>query len=282
MTHHSPTRRPRSTTRRATGLAAAVACLLGTAAAVIPAPAGAAALSSQDALAAVRLPRSTAFDGTPRVGALFGGLGNSLDGDFCTASVVDSPGHDLLLTAAHCVVAPGSGSARSDLVFVPGFVSGRAPYGRWTVRKAVVDNRWAAHGDPDYDVAFLTTAPAGHQGRVQDVVGAEHLGFGPQPARPTAVAVAVGYPWHSGRPVHCRNRLQPHGAGQLEFDCPGLPMGTSGSPLLTGVDPTGSGPGTVVGVIGGYQAGGVTENVSYSPCFGPGIAAVYRAALAQG
>jgi hypothetical protein len=57
---------------------------------------------------------------------------------------------------------------------------------------------------------------------------------------------------------------------------------TSGGPLLTGAGPTGSGRGTVVGVIGGYQAGGATPDVSYSAYFGRDIAAVYRTALGQG
>ena len=262
MTHPSLTHRLR--------LVTVVACLLGTGTAVTAAP----------AQAAPRLPRSTVFDGTPRVGALFSSADGSLNGEFCTAAVVDSPGRDLLLTAAHCVVAPGSGKATGDLMFVPGYDADRAPYGRWRVREAVVDTRWARHGDPDYDVAFLTTVPMDRPGRVQDAVGAEHIGFGPLPGQ--TPVVSVGYPWHGPRPVHCRNRLRRRSGSQLEFDCPGMPRGTSGSPLLTGVDATGSGTGTAVGVIGGYQAGGVTDDISYSPYFGPGIASVYRNALAQG
>jgi hypothetical protein len=34
----------------------------------------------------------------------------------------------------------------------------------------------------------------------------------------------------------------------------------------------------VVGAIGGYQAGGFTADLSYSPGFGPDIAALYRTA----
>lgn len=254
-------------------LVAVVACLLGTGAAGAAAPAD----------AVPRLPRSTVFDGTPRVGALFDSADGSLNGEFCTAAVVDSPGRDLVLTAAHCVVAPGSGKADDNLMFVPGYLSGRAPYGRWRVRKAVVDIRWSRHGDPDYDVAFLTTVPLDGASRVQDAVGAEHIRFGPLPSRiPVAPVASVGYPWHGPRPVHCRNRLRRYSGSQLEFDCPGMPRGTSGSPLLTGVDATGSGPGTAVGVIGGYQTGGATDDISYSPYFGPGIAAVYRTAIAQG
>ena len=261
-------------------LALAVAFLLGVGATVTAGPAGAEPRPEAAGPARPGAQQSVAFGGTPRVGALFSTSGGALTGNFCTAAVVASPDRDLLVTAAHCLVAPGSGKARDDLLFVPGYASGRAPYGRWSVRKVVVDSHWAHRGDPDYDVAFLTTAPVGREGRVQDVVGAEDIAFD---ARAVGVsAVAVGYPWHGGRPVRCQSRLLRHSSSQLQFDCPGLPMGTSGGPLLAGVDATGSGPGRVLGVIGGYQQGGDTDDISYSPYFGPAVEALYRSATTQG
>src|SRR5262249_44476971 len=49
--------------------------------------------------------QAKAFAGTPAVGALFttSGRNDLLGSHFCTASVVDSPHRDLVLTAAHCV-----------------------------------------------------------------------------------------------------------------------------------------------------------------------------------
>ena len=44
-----------------------------------------------------------AFTGTPPVGALFTTSAGQLGQHFCTASVVDSPAGDLVITAAHCV-----------------------------------------------------------------------------------------------------------------------------------------------------------------------------------
>lgn len=270
----------------------ALAPLLGVLAAAIaattlaaPAPAAASALPASARAASARpaslLPASVAFAGVPRVGALFNSAGGTLGGHYCTASVVDSPGHDLLVTAAHCAVAPGTGKARNGMVFVPGYHDGIQPYGQWSVSRVTTDVRWSKQGDPDYDVAFLTTRPGAGAGgrRVQDAVGSEAVGFG---TPRTAGAVAVGYPRRTQRPVYCGNGLRARSATQLEFDCPGLPGGTSGSPLLTGVGPTGAGRGTVVGVIGGYQAGGLTDDISYSPYFGAAIAAVYRAAVLQG
>jgi hypothetical protein len=241
----------------------------------------AAALAAPAPAAAAALPASVAFGGVPRVGALFSSAGGALGGHFCSASVVDSPGHDLLVTAAHCAVSAGSGRARNGMVFIPGYHDGAKPYGQWSVSRVTTDVRWSRQGNPDYDVAFLTTRPGAGAGgrRIQDAVGSEAIGFGTSRG---AAAVAVGYPRRTERPVHCGNGLRARGATQLEFDCPGLPGGTSGSPLLTGVGPTGAGRGTVVGVIGGYQEGGLTDDISYSPYFGAAIAAVYRAAVLQG
>ena len=232
------------------------------------------------AASATARPDSVPFAGASRVGALFTTTaGGALRSHFCSASVVDSPGHDLLVTAAHCVVSPGSGRARGGLVFVPGYSGGSRPYGLWAVPRVTADARWSVHGDPDFDVAFLTVAPAAGGRRVQDAVGSEAIGFNTARSGP---AVAVGYPSATDRPVRCGSSLRGFGRDQLEFDCAGMPGGTSGGPLLTGVGPTATGRGTVVGIIGGYQAGGLTADISYSPYFGPGIAAVYRAALQQG
>jgi hypothetical protein len=54
----------------------------------------------------------------------------------------------------------------------------------------------------------------------------------------------------------------------------GFAPGTSGTPWLTGYDPT-TGTWAVVGVIGGFQEGGDTHDVSYSPYFGPAVEHLY-------
>jgi len=77
----------------------------------------------------------------PRVGALFlrAGHGNH----YCTASVVSSPGRDLLVTAAHCINGGDGGGYRSDVVFIPGYRDGRAPHGIWTpARQPITCKNW--------------------------------------------------------------------------------------------------------------------------------------------
>ena len=55
------------------------------------------------------------YDGTPAVGALFTISGGQLGQHFCTASVVDSPVGDLVITAAHCL----QGKQPGQVAFVP-------------------------------------------------------------------------------------------------------------------------------------------------------------------
>jgi hypothetical protein len=70
-------------------------------------------------------------------------------------------------------------------------------------------------------------------------------------------------------------------ANQIEFDCAGYTDGTSGGPFLANVNPA-TGQGTVVGVIGGYDQGGFTPDVSYSAQFGGNVDSLYATAVAGG
>jgi V8-like Glu-specific endopeptidase len=217
------------------------------------------------------LPEGKAFGGTPAVGALFGWEAGRLGEHFCTASVVQSPTGDLAITAAHCV----SGRAASSFVFVPGYHDGSAPSGVWTVTRVIVDRGWASSRDPDDDFAFLVIGRSKDGDSVQSVTGGERIGTGPAEGR---LVWVPGYPDGEPEPIGCENHLRELTATQLEFDCGGYTGGTSGSPFLTSVNPS-SGLGTVVGVIGGYQQGGDTPQVSYAARFGADLAALYGAAM---
>jgi hypothetical protein len=213
------------------------------------------------------------FAGTPAVGALFTTATGRLGDHFCTASVVDSPRGDLVITAAHCVTGVSGGIA-----FVPGYHRGASPYGVWTVTKIYADRAWSSSSDPDDDVAFLRVGQPGSIVPIEDVTGAEQLRTG-TPAR--QLVEAIGYPDSTNVPIACRNWTRQPMSDQLEFDCGGYTDGTSGGPFLADVDPL-TGQGTVVGVIGGYEQGGSNPQVSYSAMFGTGVAALYQTAVADG
>ncbi|WP_405013434.1 trypsin-like serine peptidase [Kitasatospora sp. NBC_01539] len=209
-------------------------------------------------------PRDAASD---RIGALFLG---SVDGPrMCTASVVSSPQRNLLVTAAHCVETLDRG--REDgLVFAPGFRHGRTPYGSWPLTEVTVDERWTDSEDPEYDVAFLTVAPVDGE-EIEDVVGGNRLGTRQGFGLPVSV---TGYPNDSEEPITCATRTDAQSPTQESFRCTGYSVGTSGSPWLTH-------DGTVVGVIGGYEAGGYEDAVSYSVTFDGRVAELYRRATGQ-
>ncbi|MFD9358427.1 trypsin-like serine peptidase [Streptomyces sp. NPDC060031] len=202
----------------------------------------------------------------PAVGALFS-PGEDGDPDHhCSASVVHSPGGDLIATAAHCV---HDGGFRTNLAFGPGYRDGFLPYGVWVPTRIDVDPRWVTGRDPDHDVAFLRMRRPGHPGqRLEDAVGAAGaIRFGaplPAPAR------LMGYPNTAEEPLECRNNAVAAGPSQLRLDCADVPNGTSGGPVLTG-------DRTLIGVIGGRDGGG-DEETSYSSRFDAAVRALYERA----
>ncbi len=213
------------------------------------------------------------FGGVAAVGALFTESNGKLGAHFCTASVVDSKAGDLAVTAAHCVY--GKSAA---MVFVPDYANGKTPYGIWPVTKVYTDSAWDASQDPDHDVAFLRLSDASDGTPIENLTGAETLATD----APAGQAVEViGYPDGAAEPVWCSGLVKGFSATQFEFDCGGYPNGTSGGPFLTGVDAA-TGQGTVIGVIGGYQQGGDTPQVSYAAVFGTAVAQLYATAEAGG
>ena len=211
---------------------------------------------------------------TLRVGALFD---SDSGGDhFCTASVVDSPGHNVLITAAHCVNAGNGGANRPNVSFTPAYPTGQRPEGVWTPAKYVPDPRWVNGADPDLDVAFIVLKPLNGK-NIQDVLGANEIAFNTGFEHLVRV---IGYPSSADAPIACANWTSQQSQHQLKFACQDFTGGTSGSPWLTRFDPVAR-TGTIVGVIGGYQEGGATPEVSYSPYFDDDIKNLYDKATSN-
>ena len=209
-----------------------------------------------------------------RVGALFE---HDASGDhFCTASVVASSGRNLLITAAHCINGGQGGGYRQDIVFIPGYRDGQTPYGIWTPARLVVAPQWMNSSDPDFDVGFVVLKPQDGK-NIEQVLGADQLGIDPGYQNEVQV---TGYPASADAPITCTGWTSEHSPSQLRFECDGFTGGTSGSPWVTDVDPQ-TGTGTIVGVIGGYQEGGSTAAISYSPYLDEQIEQLYRQAAAD-
>lgn len=229
------------------------------------------------------------FGGVPVVGRMFA----VKDGGayFCTASVVASPGRNLVLSAAHCLL----GSDTRQVAFVPLYTRANPqPYGIFPVlrdagghSKIWIDPRYRSQG-PDraatLDVAFAQVGPDSHGFPVQDVVGGNRLVTGAGYAH--AQVTLIGYPASAARPRLCVNRTTKFTSTDaripgsfLRIDCTGYPGGTSGGPFLNRYD-TRTGTGDVVGVIGGWKTGGDTADTSYSSYFGADIRKLYEKAVA--
>ncbi|MDT4941859.1 MAG: hypothetical protein QOJ34_1948 [Pseudonocardiales bacterium] len=206
----------------------------------------------------------------PTVGPLFlsvFGLGPLLGlPHYCSAAVVHSPGHDLAITAAHCVYGTGAG-----IEFVPGYSGREIPYGAWSVRRVYLDPAWLRDRDPRHDVAILVLGARGGR-EVEDVTGpAPPLGTA---AREGARVTVDGYPAGSGgTPITCTTQIY-YTHGFPSFDCGGYVDGVSGGPWLHG--------GRIVGVTGGLHQGGCTPATSYSAPFGADVAALLARARSGG
>ena len=210
-----------------------------------------------------------------QVGALFARADNS--DHFCTASVVASAARDLLITAAHCINGGDGSGYKQDVVFIPGYRDGEAPFGIWTPERLLVAPQWAKSADPDFDVGFVVLQS--HDGQnIQQVLGGSRLAID---SGYRYLVRVTGYPSSSNAPITCLNWTSRQSATQLQFNCDGYTGGTSGSPWVTQFN-TQSRTGTIVGVIGGYLQGGDTPSVSYSALLGTDIHQLYDQAVAGG
>lgn len=215
------------------------------------------------------------FAGIKSVGTLFD-TGAGLRGHSCSAAVVRSTGHDLVLTAGHCV--------GQHAMFVPDYDStksaARQPYGVWAVRQWFRDKRYASDTsrNSDLDFAFAALQPNGTR-EVQDVVGGNTLARTPGFANKVTV---IGYPKVAHNPqdqaLRCpgvTTTAALPGYYQMRITCGGMWGGVSGGPWFSGFDASGD-TGTIIGNVGGYNGGGPAvpptdpryNEITYSPLYG--------------
>ncbi|MFE0638547.1 trypsin-like serine peptidase [Streptomyces sp. NPDC058866] len=193
-------------------------------------------------------------------GALFT---NGLDSDhFCTATVVHSPGRNLIVTAGHCLLAGQQGDGTA--VFAPAYANDTAPYGTWKIEEVFEDDRWAEGTDDDYDLAFATLAPDAQGREIEDVTGAAVLDT---TGRAGEEVTVTGYPADRKIPRTCTATAVRESATQQRFDCADFPGGTSGSAWIAG-------DGRIIGIL----TGGDTDDVSTSTVLGEYAASLYAKA----
>ncbi|MFC9930907.1 trypsin-like serine peptidase [Streptomyces sp. NPDC127190] len=229
------------------------------------------------------IPPSRSFEGIPQAGTFFWTDATGT-GRTCSGSVVRSPGHDLVLSAGHCLKGYSGTAPRRRLAFVPQYHDGLKPFGIFPVRTGgvYVPQEYydlGEHAGAPYDMAFAVTEPNQDGTLVQDAVGGVQLltgtGYRHVPVR------MIGYPAGAERPLECWSRTtrwvsdDPAEPGVFpRIACDGFVGGTSGGPMLV----PWPGGWAVIGAIGGLHTGGDTPQVSYSAYFGEAARSLYRAA----
>ncbi|MGC4857340.1 trypsin-like serine peptidase [Micromonospora sp. DT4] len=174
----------------------------------------------------------------------------------CTATVVDSANRSTVVTAGHCLHSTDllgeNGQWATNVMFVPGYREGRAPYGKFVARIGVADSTWLQNNGQDpkfdsYDQAFVVLNSNERGRRVQDAVGAaQSVGFDLPGAQ---LVFQFGYPRAASDPA--RDGL-PEFTGRRLAYCTGQASEDPGS-----VDwPTPKGQWGVACVMGGGSSGG--------------------------
>ncbi|MFI5865303.1 trypsin-like serine peptidase [Streptomyces sp. NPDC051546] len=193
-------------------------------------------------------------------GALFEG---AVTGEhFCTATVVHSPGWNLIVTAGHCLLAGRAGEGGAS--FAPAYADGRAPYGTWKIAEVFEDPRWSDGTNDDYDLAFARLAPDASGRNIEDVTGAAVLDT---TGRTDEQVTVTGYPSDRKVARTCRSRAVRLSATEQRFDCADFPGGTSGSSWIAS-------DGKIIGVL----TGGDTDDVSTSTILSGYAAELYAKA----
>ncbi|MFF0001646.1 trypsin-like serine peptidase [Streptomyces avermitilis] len=234
-------------------------------------------------------PGSSHFGGLPMIGRMYIQRGNG--SYFCTASVINSRHHNIVLTAGHCM---DSRAGTGSMAFVPQWTAATPrPHGIFPVatdsrgRSQVwIDQRYYNRGHKNgapWDVAFVRLGARSDGKQVQDVVGGNALVTGR--GYVFSQVRLIGYPNTDRQPLTCTNattRFTPTDGtpgSYLRVACDDYRSGTSGGPFLANFN-THTGKGDVVGSIGGWKTGGPTADISYSPYFGSDIRRLYNAAEA--
>ncbi|MBB4894711.1 V8-like Glu-specific endopeptidase [Streptomyces olivoverticillatus] len=164
----------------------------------------------------------------------------------CSASSVNNPTKNMVVTAGHCVHGGKGMGWHSKWTYVPAYWNGNAPYGRWSYHYARTFNGWIQKSDFDLDVAILNLWDNG--GRLVDRVGGNGLGvnYGFK-QKVTVWGYPADPPYNGSRPYYCQNLTTwKHSKYQVGVGCT-MVGGASGGPWLRNYN-TSTGLGDVYAV----------------------------------
>jgi Trypsin len=184
----------------------------------------------------------------------------------CTATVI---GRNIIATAAHCFtgVFDGVKYATTGWMFAPMWHDNQFPYGKWSVRAVYLARGWIRKLDPRVDYAVVVLDPrAGRDISAYTGQDSWNSSFSLAPGGSAPVRI-VGIPLASLKARISVTRADAvqvdRGFTVLRASTPGFGIGTSGGPWFD-LFSTKTSTGTIIGLTGGYQTGGVTDSPSYA------------------
>jgi hypothetical protein len=191
----------------------------------------------------------------------------------CSASAVDSPGGNLVLSAGHCVHAGSNGAFVTNWIFYPGWNGAPHPtLGAWTATDLFTTAGWATGATSfDDDAGFaVVTGGAGQPSLEATLSGAGGTVPGIAFSTTSGTSYAFGYPaskrYKGNTLTYCagptRERYDGHNTLALACDMTG---GSSGGPWL---QPFSNGTATTDAIISvnsyGYAS---VSNTMFGPMF---------------
>ncbi|WP_347110213.1 hypothetical protein AAHB33_05745 [Paenarthrobacter sp. S56] len=195
----------------------------------------------------------------------------------CSGNSVTSANKSTVSTAGHCV-NEGPGAYATNFVFVPAYLNGSAPYGKWTARALYSPTQWASNGNMQYDTAFAVMNTLNGQ-KLADVVGASGVQF--NAARGLAYK-SFGYPAaapFNGESLKSCSGTATNDPYNPQFNTQGIPCnmtgGSSGGPWIIGTSSTG-----YQNSINSYGYGS-NSTTMYGPYWGTVIQSTYNTASAS-
>lgn len=189
----------------------------------------------------------------------------------CTASAY---ARRAIWTTGHCVYSPGVGW-HQNMVFIPAYRDGTAPYGQWMGIESASTSGWINNGNLAYDlgVVLLADQPSDDGGEPQvlgDVIGTLGTAWGGPIQR---LFNRFGYPanFESGKYLYqCQGSLSATrtktGPDPFAIGCDML-GGSSGGPYIYKYAPYFSLTRNFVNGVHGFHISG-SEEEGYSPYFG--------------
>lgn len=194
----------------------------------------------------------------------------------CSASAINSPSKQMVITAGHCVNVGGkdgtAGQWMTNWTYVPQYREGARPFGTFAAKEYRAFNGWINNSNLDWDVAMVTTWPRSGD-KLVNVTGGHGLSYNYN--REQAVTV-WGYPGNRDNGQvqwWCTGTTRRVGVtdGRIEIKCD-FGGGSSGGPWLREYSDS-----TGLGYVNGVTSTATSDGWNRSSYFGDSVKAMFDA-----